>query len=55
METHHGSAQGTGIWKRNQLCFTSDNGGAGGVTSNYPLRGNKGNFFERGLRVPFKL
>jgi len=38
--------------KNTIIVFTSDNGGAGGVTSNYPLRGNKGNFFEGGIRVP---
>lgn len=34
------------------IVFTSDNGGHGRWTSNYPLRGNKGNFYEGGIRVP---
>jgi arylsulfatase A len=34
------------------IIFTSDNGGHGRKTSNYPLRGNKGNFYEGGIRVP---
>jgi len=34
------------------VVFTSDNGGQGRQTSNYPLRGNKGNFYEGGIRVP---
>ena len=34
------------------IIFTSDNGGHGKWTSNYPLRGNKGNFYEGGIRVP---
>ena len=34
------------------IIFTSDNGGFGRVTSNYPLRGNKGNFYEGGIKVP---
>lgn len=34
------------------VIFTSDNGGHGKVTSNYPLKGNKGNFYEGGIRVP---
>jgi arylsulfatase A-like enzyme len=34
------------------VIFTSDNGGHGRWTSNYPLRGNKGNFYEGGIRVP---
>jgi len=33
------------------IIFTSDNGGHGRITSNYPLRGNKGNFYEGGIRV----
>ncbi|MDZ7633459.1 MAG: sulfatase-like hydrolase/transferase [Bacteroidales bacterium] len=28
------------------VVFTSDNGGHGRWTSNYPWRGNKGNFYE---------
>ena len=33
--------------------FTNDNGGPLEHTSNYPLKGGKGNFDEGGLRVPF--
>lgn len=34
------------------LIFTSDNGGKGSVTSNYPLKGMKHNLDEGGIRVP---
>ena len=34
------------------IIFTSENGGHGKWTSNYPFRGNKGNFYEGGIRVP---
>jgi len=34
------------------IIFTSDNGGHGRWTSNWPWRGNKGNFYEGGIRVP---
>lgn len=34
------------------VVFTSDNGGHGRITSNWPFRGNKGNFYEGGIRVP---
>jgi arylsulfatase A-like enzyme len=34
------------------IVFTSDNGGHGRITSNWPWRGNKGNFYEGGIRVP---
>ncbi len=49
---------------RTLVIFTSDNGGAAAmgnygwayrgdvITSNYPLRGNKGEFYEGGIRVP---
>ena len=41
-----------GITEQTVVIFTSDNGGAGRVTSAHPLRGNKGNFHEGGIRVP---
>ncbi|HEY0864432.1 MAG TPA: sulfatase [Lacunisphaera sp.] len=34
------------------VIFTSDNGGFGGATSQRPLRGAKGMFYEGGIRVP---
>ena len=41
-----------GIADRTVVFFTSDNGGHGRITSAHPLRGNKGNFYEGGIRVP---
>ncbi|MCX6326944.1 MAG: sulfatase [Bacteroidia bacterium] len=41
-----------GLDKNTIIIFTSDNGGHGRWTSNYPFRGNKGNFYEGGIRVP---
>ena len=41
-----------GLTKNTVLIFTSDNGGHGKITSHLPLRGNKGNFYEGGIRVP---
>ncbi|MFP6874501.1 MAG: sulfatase [Verrucomicrobiales bacterium] len=41
-----------GIADRTVVIFTSDNGGHGRITSHHPLRGNKGNFYEGGIRVP---
>ena len=41
-----------GLTENTIIIFTSDNGGHGKWTSNYPWRGNKGNFYEGGLRVP---
>ncbi|MCG8306644.1 MAG: sulfatase [Cytophagales bacterium] len=34
------------------MVIASDNGGADFATSNWPWRGNKGNFYEGGIRVP---
>ncbi|MCT4591316.1 MAG: sulfatase [Carboxylicivirga sp.] len=34
------------------VILTSDNGGYGGVTTHYPLRGSKGMMYEGGFRVP---
>lgn len=41
-----------GISDNTIIIFTSDNGGMGKVTKNYPFRGNKGNFYEGGIRIP---
>ena len=41
-----------GIADETVVVFTSDNGGHGRITSHLPLRGNKGNFYEGGIRVP---
>lgn len=38
--------------KNTIVIFTSDNGGQGRSTTNWPFRGNKGNFYEGGIRVP---
>ncbi len=35
--------------------FTSDNGGFAGATNHAPLRGNKGSYYEGGIRVPLIL
>ncbi|MFP4367664.1 MAG: sulfatase-like hydrolase/transferase, partial [Bacteroidales bacterium] len=35
------------------VIFTSDNGGLHRIPNNYPLRANKGSFFEGGIRTPF--
>ena len=41
-----------GQWNDTLLVFSSDNGGdAHGCQKNHPLRGNKGSFFEGGIRV----
>ena len=45
--------------KRNKLLhntliiFTSDNGGIREISSQHPLRGGKGSYYEGGIRVPF--
>ena len=39
--------------KNTIVIFTSDNGGLSGITTNHPLRGGKGGFYEGGIRVPF--
>ena len=38
--------------KNTLFIFTSDNGGHAGVTTNKPLRGAKGAFYEGGVRMP---
>lgn len=38
--------------KKTVVIFTSDNGGFYKATSNAPLRGNKGAYYEGGIRVP---
>ena len=40
-----------GIADNTLVLFSSDNGGVGGVGSNYPLRGAKASAFEGGIRV----
>ena len=41
-----------GLTGNTYIIFVSDNGGHGRMTVNYPFRGNKGNFYEGGIRVP---
>ena len=35
------------------IIFTSDNGGIRAVSSQHPLRGGKGSYYEGGIRVPY--
>ena len=42
----------SGLDQNTLVVFTSDNGGKGSVTSNYPLRGRKHDIYEGGIRVP---
>jgi len=41
-----------GLADNTVVFFFSDNGGYAGATSNYPLRGFKGTFYEGGIREP---
>ena len=41
-----------GLTQNTVIIFTSDNGGYYNATSNAPLRGNKGAYYEGGIRVP---
>jgi arylsulfatase A-like enzyme len=44
----------TGMYDNTLIFFLSDNGGAhDNTSSNYPLKGFKGNKYEGGIRVPF--
>ncbi|MGK6353049.1 sulfatase-like hydrolase/transferase [Parapedobacter sp. DT-150] len=52
MGTVMGKLAASGLAENTIIIFTSDNGGFGRQTSNYPFRGNKGNFYEGGIRVP---
>ena len=42
-----------GFRENTVVIFTSDNGGHPGYTNNKPLRGNKWNLYEGGIREPF--
>lgn len=43
----------TGLDKNTLVIFTSDNGGHPAYTDNAPLKGNKWNLYEGGIREPF--
>ena len=51
------SLKDSGMYDNSVIIFSSDNGAAGNAHgaaagSNYPLRGNKGTYYEGGVRVP---
>ncbi len=41
-----------GLEHNTMVIFTSDNGGLHRIPNNYPLRANKGSFYEGGIRTP---
>jgi arylsulfatase A-like enzyme len=47
-----GKLEELGLQDNTLFIFSSDNGGLPGVTTNAPLKGGKGSFFEGGVRVP---
>ncbi len=40
------------LLKHTLIYFTSDNGGIASISSQHPLRGGKGSYYEGGIRVP---
>ncbi len=46
------SLEKKGVLENTLIILTSDNGGLIGVTSQEPLRGGKGTYYEGGIRVP---